>query len=78
MGGSASGRGGAPCCRAVREKRSSSAQQRWLADEAAQEALRGSIRAVLVELFERHHEVPFIACHRKAVRARPPLSPHGA
>ena len=62
--------------RAVRNTRSSSAQERWRADEGAQEALRGSIRAVLVELFDRHHEVPFIACHRKAVRARALAAPH--
>ena len=58
--------------RAVRNTRSSSAQDRWRADEGAQEALRGSIQAVLVELFDRHHEVPFIASHRKAVRACAP------
>ena len=54
--------------RGIRESRSSTAQEAWKEDEAAQEAVRASIRAVLVELFDKHNEIPFIATYRKAVR----------
>lgn len=64
-----------PCGRGFRESRGSAAQEAWREDEGAQEELRAAIRAVLFELFEKHNEIPFIAAYRKAVRARPPLSP---
>ena len=55
------------CCRAVRDRRSGRAYRAWLADELAQEKLKQNIANVLVDMFDTHFEVPYIAQYRKEV-----------
>lgn len=54
--------------RVVKRSRRSKDEAEWVKSDAAKESLTDSIREVLVELFDKHMEVPFIAAYRKRVR----------
>jgi hypothetical protein len=57
------------CClhRAVKKARGGKLTKEWLSDAQQQENFRENIREVLVELFDKHMEVPFVAMYRKQV-----------
>ena len=59
-----------PCRGILKERTDRRDRRAWHKDEAAQEELRGAIEAVLHELHNEHHEVPFLAQYRKEVRSK--------
>ena len=60
-----------PCRGILKERTDRRDRRAWHKDEAAQEELKGAIEAVLHELHNEHHEVPFLAQYRKEVRSKP-------
>lgn len=59
-----------PCRGILKERTDRRDRRAWHKDEAAQEELKGAIEAVLHELHNEHHEVPFLAQYRKEVRSK--------
>ena len=64
-----------PCRGILKERTDRRDRRAWHKDEAAQEELKGAIEAVLHELHNEHHEVPFLAQYRKEVRSKCPRAP---
>lgn len=54
--------------RALRRKRDKEERAEFYENEKMQDFVLKNIHDVVVELFERNNEVPFIACYRKEVR----------
>ena len=57
--------------RALRRKRDKSQREKFYADRQMQDVILKNIEDVVVELFVKQNEVPFIATYRKEVRRRP-------
>lgn len=56
--------------RALRRKRDKEERAEFYENEKMQDFVLKNIHDVVVELFERNNEVPFIACYRKEVRTQ--------
>ncbi len=57
--------------RALRRKRDKSQREKFYADKQMQDVILKNIEDVVVELFVKQNEVPFIATYRKEVRLCP-------
>ena len=53
--------------RAIRKTRTREEIKGWKQDEGSKLALRDAIQSVLEEMYDKQHELPFIASYRKEV-----------